>query len=358
MRKHKGLKSAALALAAFALIASACGGDDAAEEVTEDTTATEETTAADPCEGTDLKLGLAFDTGGRGDGTFNDSAARGADRAASELCYVVQELEATTDDDRKPNLEALSGAGNDPVIVVGFAFGGVIEEIAAANPNTTYGWVDGYLDLPNVQTLTFAEHEGSFLVGAAAALKSQTGIIGFIGGQEIDLIKKFEAGYIAGAKQVNPDIEVRSQYLGAAGDNAAWGSPDKAKEIALAWYKDGADIVYTAAGGSGRGTIEAAVEAGEGKWAIGVDSDEYLVDTPEQQKHRLTSMLKRVDNAVFLTAQAVKDGDKSGGFKTFDLKSDGVGYATSGGYLDDIITQLEDLKAKVISGEIVVPTAP
>jgi len=358
MRKHKGLKSAALALAAFALIASACGGDDAADEATEDTTATEETTAADPCEGTDLKLGLAFDTGGRGDGTFNDSAARGADQAASELCYVVQELEATTDDDRKPNLEALSAAGNDPVIVVGFAFGGVIEEIAAANPNITYGWVDGYLELPNVQTLGFAEHEGSFLVGAAAALKSQTGVIGFIGGQEIDLIKKFEAGYIAGAKQINPDIVVKSQYLGAAGDNAAWGSPDKAKEIALAWYKDGADIVYTAAGGSGRGTIEAAVEAGEGKWAIGVDSDEYFVDTDEQKAHRLTSMLKRVDNAVYLTAKAVKEGDKSGGFKTFDLKSDGVGYATSGGYLDDIVPQLEDLKAKVISGEIVVPTKP
>jgi len=151
---------------------------------------------------------------------------------------------------------------------------------------------------------------------------------------------------------------VKSQYLGAAGDNSAWGSPDKAKEIALAWFKDGADIVYTAAGGSGRGTIEAAVEAGEGKWAIGVDSDEYLVDTAEQQKHRLTSMLKRVDNAVYLTAKAVKDGDKSGGFKTFDLKSDGVGYATSGGYLDDVVSQLEDLKAKVISGEIVVPTKP
>ena len=361
MRKHKGLKSAALALAAFALIASACGSDD--EAATEEEAVTEETEApaeeaTDPCEGTDLKLGLAFDTGGRGDGTFNDSAARGVDQASSELCYVVQELEATTDDDRKPNLEALSGAGNNPVIVVGFAFGGVIEEIAAANPNTVYGWVDGYLDLPNVKTLTFAEHEGSFLVGAAAALKSSTGTIGFIGGQEIDLIKKFEAGYIAGAKAINPDIVVKSQYLGAAGDNAAWGSPDKAKEIALAWYKDGADIVYTAAGGSGRGTIEAAVEAGEGKWAIGVDSDEYLVDTPEQQAHRLTSMLKRVDNAVFLTAKAVKEGDLSGGFKTFDLKTDGVGYATSGGYLDDVVDQLEALKAKVISGEIVVPTKP
>ena len=354
IRKHKGLKSAALALAAFALIASACGSDDAAEEVTEE--ATEE--AADPCEGTDLRLGLAFDTGGRGDGTFNDSAARGSDQASTELCYQVQELEATSDDDRKPNLEALSGTGNNPVIVVGFAFGGVIEEIAAANPDTVYGWVDGYLDLPNVKTLTFAEHEGSFLVGAAAALKSATGTIGFIGGQEIDLIKKFEAGYIAGAKAINPDIVVKSQYLGAAGDNAAWGSPDKAKEIALAWYKDGADIVYTAAGGSGRGTIEAAVEAGDGKWAIGVDSDEYFVDTDEQKAHRLTSMLKRVDNAVFQTAEAVLNGDLSGGFKTFDLSTDGVGYATSGGYLDDVVDQLEELKAKVISGEIVVPTQP
>lgn len=362
MRKHKGLKSAALALAAFALIAGACGGSDSSDSstdtVTEDTQASGGDTATDPCEGTDLKLGLAFDTGGRGDGTFNDSAARGADEAASELCYVVQELEATSDDDRKPNLEALSGAGNNPVIVVGFAFGGVIGEIADANPNTVYGWVDGYLDLPNVKTLTFAEHEGSFLVGAAAALKSQTGTIGFIGGQEIDLIKKFEAGYIAGAKAINPAIVVKSQYLGAPGDNSAWGSPDKAKEIALSWFKSGADIVYTAAGGSGRGTIEAAVEAGAGKWAIGVDSDEYFVDTDEQKKHRLTSMLKRVDNAVFLTAKAVKEGDLSGGFKTFDLSTEGVGYATSGGYLDDVVDQLEALKAKVISGEIVVPTKP
>jgi hypothetical protein len=164
-----------------------------------------------------------------------------------------------------------------------------------------------------------------------------------------------EAGYIAGAKAVNPDIVVESQYLGAAGDNAAWGSPDKAKEIALAWYADGADIVYTAAGGSGRGTIEAAVEAGEGKWAIGVDSDEYFVDTPEQQAHRLTSMLKRVDTAVFEMAKNVQDGTAAGGFYPFDLSNDGVGYATSGGYLDDIVDQLEDFKAKIVSGEIVVP---
>ncbi len=360
MIMRKGLKSAALAIAAFSLIAGACGSDS--ETATEETTAeTTETTAAavvDPCEGSELKLGIAFDTGGRGDGTFNDSAARGGEQAAAELCYVVSELEATTDDDRKPNLEALVAAGNNPVIAVGFAFGGAIEEVAAANPNITFGWVDGYLDLPNVKTLGFSEQEGSFLVGAAAALKSTTGTIGFIGGQEIDLIKRFEAGYIAGAKAVNPAIKVESKYLGAAGDNAAWGSPDKAKEIALAWYKKGADIVYTAAGGSGAGTIDAAVEAGEGKWAIGVDSDQYLNATPEQQAHILTSMLKRVDVSVFLAAKAVKEGDVSGGFKIFDLKSDGVGYSVSGGYLDDVADQLEAFKAKIVSGEIVVPTKP
>ena len=360
MTKHKGLKSAVLAIAAFALIAGACGGSS--DTATEETTApvTEETTApvVDPCEGSELKLGIAFDTGGRGDGTFNDSAARGGEQAAAELCYVVSELEATTDDDRKPNLEALVAAGNNPVIAVGFAFGGAIEEVAAANPNVTFGWVDGYLDLPNVKTLGFSEQEGSFLVGAAAALKSTTGTIGFIGGQEIDLIKRFEAGYIAGAKAVNPAIKVESKYLGAAGDNAAWGSPDKAKEIALSWFKKGADIVYTAAGGSGAGTIDAAVEAGAGKWAIGVDSDQYLNATPDQQAHILTSMLKRVDVSVFLAAKAVKEGDLSGGFKIFDLKSDGVGYSTSGGYLDDVKDKLEAFKAKIVSGEIVVPTKP
>ena len=156
MTKRKGLKSAALAIAAFALITGACGGSDTAteESVTEETAAA----AADPCEGSELKLGLAFDTGGRGDGTFNDSAARGAEQAASELCYVVSELEATTDDDRKPNLEALVAAGNNPVIAVGFAFGGAIEEVAAANPNVTFGWVDGYLDLPNVKLYKEEEH--------------------------------------------------------------------------------------------------------------------------------------------------------------------------------------------------------
>ncbi|MCE9622810.1 MAG: BMP family ABC transporter substrate-binding protein [Actinomycetia bacterium] len=345
MRNTKRFAAMAI-VATFGLVATACGDD---EKKSTDTTSSCVETG-------ELKLGVAFDTGGRGDGTFNDSAGRGADQAVCDLGATKQELEATVEDDRQPNLEALTAAGNNPVIAVGFAFGDAISVVSAANPDTIYGWVDGYLDLPNVKTLSFAEEQGSFLVGAAAALACGCDHIGFIGGQEIDLIKKFEAGYTAGAKQINPDITVEVQYLGAAGDNAAWGSPDKAKEIALGWYADGVEVIYTAAGGSGAGTIDAAVEAD--KWAIGVDSDQYLTATPEQQAHILTSMLKRVDVAVFQTAKAIQDGDLTGGFKVFDLSVDGVGYSTSGGYLDEFVTQLDDLKAQIVAGDIVVPTAP
>jgi basic membrane protein A len=340
MRKSK--RFAALALVtAFGLVAASCGDD-----------------SSDSGSGGGPKVGVAFDTGGRGDGTFNDSAARGADKAKSELGASVDELEATNAEDRKPNLETLTKNGDNPVIAVGFAFGDGLAEVAAANPDTSYAIVDGFIENApaNVTFLGFAEHEGSFLVGAAAALKSKTGHIGFIGGQEIDLIKKFEAGYTAGAKYINPDIVVESQYLGAAGDNAAWGSPDKAKVIANGWYADGADVVYTAAGGSGAGTIEAAVESNA--WAIGVDSDQYLTATPDQQKHILTSMLKRVDTSVFDTVKQFKEGTLKGGFATYDLKSDGVGYATSGGYLDDVKDQLDKIKADIVAGTIVVPTAP
>ena len=355
MRTSKRVAALAF-IATFGLIAAACGDDSSSSDTTTAPADSTAVTTGDTMAPSGLKLGVAFDTGGRGDGTFNDAAGRGADQAKSELGATVQEIEATVEDDRKPNLEALTAAGNNPVIVVGFSFGDALAEVAAANPDTVYGWVDGYQDAPNVKVLSFAANQGSFLVGAAAALKCGCDKIGFIGGQEIDLIKEFEAGYIAGAKAVNPDIEVKSQYLGAAGDNAAWGSPDKAKEIALGWYADGVEVIYSAAGGSGNGTIDAAVEAG--KWAIGVDSDQYLTATPEQQKVILTSMLKRVDVAVFETAKAVQDGDLAGGFKVFDLSVDGVGYSTSGGYLDEFKTQLDEFKAKIVSGEIVVPTKP
>ena len=341
-------------LAALGLVVAACGGDDGGSSSDTQAPAASEAPSGGSC---DLIGGVAFDTGGRGDGTFNDSAGEGATRATAELGIEVKELEANVDEDRKANLELLVEGGAKVIVGVGFMFTDPMGEIAAANPDVTFGIVDSVVEAPNVRSLVFAEEQGSFLVGAAAALKSESGKIGFIGGQEIDLIKKFEAGYIAGAKYINPDIVVESKYLGPAGDNSAWGNVAGAKEIASGWYADGADIIYTAAGGSGAGTIEAAVEAG--KWAIGVDSDQYLTASNDEQKARiLTSMLKRVDVAVFETMKAACEGDTAGGIKVFDLSNDGVGYSTSGGYIDDIAGQLDELKAKIVSGEITVPTAP
>jgi basic membrane protein A len=365
MNTSKRLLAAGLAAS---LVLAACGGDDddsaPADEPTAESSdemtaeSSDEMTADEPVAESDVTLGIAFDTGGRGDGTFNDSAGRGADQAEAELGVGLEELEAATADDRGPNLETLTGAGANPIIAIGFAFSDDLATIAPANPDTQYATVDGFVaDAPdNLTIIGFAEEQGSFLVGAAAALACDCDHIGFIGGQEIDLIKKFEAGYIAGAEQVNPDIVVESQYLGAAGDNNAWAAPDKAKEIANAWYADGVEVIYTAAGGSGQGTIEAAVESD--KWAIGVDSDQYLTATPEQQAHILTSMLKRVDVAVYETAKAATEGTLTGGFVTYDLTTDGVSYSTSGGYLDDFVAELDDLKQQIIDGTITVPTAP
>ena len=357
MRKKSRLLLAPLAAIAF--FAAACGGDDEGGDSTEAPAASEapaatEAPAGDGCE---LVGGIAFDTGGRGDGTFNDSAAAGGERATSELGIEVKELEATVDEDRKANLELLAGDGAGVIVGVGFMFTDPMGEVAAANPEVTFGIVDSVVEADNVRSLVFAEEQGSFLVGAAAALKSESAKLGFIGGQEIDLIKKFEAGFIAGAKYVNPDITVESAYLGPAGDNTAWGNVAGAKEIASGWYADGVDIIYTAAGGSGAGTIEAAVEAE--KWAIGVDSDQYLTAASDEQRARiLTSMLKRVDVAVFETMKAACEGDTSGGIKVFDLSNDGVGYATSGGYVDDIVAQLDEIKAAIVAGDITVPTNP
>ncbi len=366
MRTSKRFTSLAV-IAALGLLAAACGSDSKSESTTAPTTtqASGATTASTtpsteagttPASASDVTVGVAFDTGGRGDGTFNDSAGRGLDQAVSELGVKKIELEATKDEDRASNLALLVQQKANPIIGVGFLFGDPMLALAKDNPNTTFAIVDSVVDAPNVRSLVFAENEGSFLVGAAAALKSKTGHIGFIGGQEIDLIKKFEAGYIAGAKAVNPDIKIDSKYLGPAGDNSAWGNVAGAKEIASGWYDAGADVIYTAAGGSGAGTIQAAVDANA--WAIGVDSDQYLIAKPDEQKHILTSMLKHVDVAVFQTIKAVADGDTSGGIITFDLKSDGVGYATSGGFLDDVKDKLDGYKADIISGKIVVPTKP
>ena len=348
-------------------------------ETTGETTGTTATDGTEP-EGTAAPavespaVGLLFDITGRGDRSFNDAAAAGLDAAVASVGAVGSESTPTSDGDRAERLDGLRTQGQDLIIGVGFLWQAALQTSAVANPEQLYALVDAtavndqgtpddFADdevLTNVASLLFAEEQGSFLVGAAAALKSQTGTIGFIGGVEIDLIKKFEAGYIAGAQAVNPDIEILSQYITQPPDFSGFNDPAKGKEIGASMYSDGADVIYTAAGGSGQGTTQAASEAGEpgSVWVIGVDSDVYNLESAELQPYILTSMLKRVDVAVQQTIEALANGEFRGGVRVFDLSVDGVGYATSGGFVDDIAPQLDEFKQQIIDGEIEVPTAP
>jgi len=362
-------------LAVAMLVLVACGGGNAATTTTADTTETTDTTAiTETTAMSEVAVGLVFDIGGRGDQSFNDSAAAGLERAADELGITFTEASPNDDGSNRAELLQLAADVSDIVIAVGFLFESDAAAVGSENPEVSFGVIDSAMldfsqDPPvpygdNIAGLVFSEEQGSFLVGAAAALKSTTGTIGFIGGVSGvgGLIEKFEAGYIAGAKAVNPDIEILSEYITAAPDFDGFNAPDRAREIALAMYDGGADIVYHAAGGSGAGLFEAASVAsdtsGSKVWAIGVDSDQYNTADPAVQEFILTSMLKRVDVAVFEVIKSHIDGTVTAGPTTYDLSVDGVGYSTSGGFVDDIVDQLEEFKAQIISGEIVVPTDP
>ncbi len=339
------------------------------------TTAGDTSTTAGAAAGAcDASVGLVFDIGGRGDQSFNDSAAAGLERAADELGITFTEASPNDDGSNRAELLQLAAESSDLVIAVGFLFEGDAAAVGAENPDTSFAVVDSSMidftvDPPapygdNIGGIVFTEEQGSFLVGAAAALKSQTGTVGFIGGVSGvgGLIERFEAGYMAGARAVNPDIEILSEYLTAAPDFDGFNAPDQARDTALAMYDGGADIVYHAAGGSGAGLFEAAREqsdvSGAKVWAIGVDSDQYNTSDPAVQEFILTSMLKRVDNGVYQAISSVCDGTFAGGETRYDLSVDGVGYSTSGGFVDDIVDQLEDFKAQIIAGDIVVPTDP
>ncbi len=382
-----------------ALALAACGDDDddeAAPAATTEapaaaaTTAAPATTAAAPGttaagggggDGSDVTVGLTFDLLGRGDQSFNDSAAAGMDRAKADFGVTVNELTPTDASARGTDMQ-LQAENADLVIGVGFSFApdlaaaaedGTVSGIAVENPDVLFAVVDDSLMnfnvdppaplVPNAAGLVFSEEQGSYLVGVAAALKSTTGKIGFIGGVSgIGLIEKFEAGYIAGAKSINPDIQVTSQYITEFPDFDGFESPDRAKEIATAMYSEGADIVYAAAGLSGSGMFQAAAETSEATgtkvWGIGVDSDQYNTVDPAVKDYVLTSMIKRVDVAVYNITEDVVNGTFEPGEHRYDLAAEGVGYATSGGFVDDIVDQLESAKAAIIDGSVVVPTDP
>jgi len=349
-----------------ALGLAACGSDDDASSSTDAPEGTEAPAATDAPDSTDAMaegdcaVGVVYDITGRGDRSFNDAAGAGLDQAVAELGATGSESTPTGDGDRAERVQGLVDEGNGLVVGVGFLFGDAITEAAANNPDTTFAIVDSVVEADNVASLVFAEEQGSFLVGAAAALKTQTGTIGFIGGVENDLIKKFEAGYAAGAQAVNPDIEILVNYISQPPDFSGFSDPARGKEIAASQYEAGADIIYSAAGGSGLGAFEAAAEAGApgDVWAIGVDSDQYNLVSEELQPYILTSMLKKVDVATFETIKVFCEGGAAGGVQVFDLSVDGVGYSTTGGFVDDITADLDAFKEQIISGEIEVPTAP
>ena len=311
--------------------------------------------------GEELRVGLAYDEGGRGDQSFNDSAYAGASAAADALGAELQELSPNEDaSNRAELLTQLAEQGFNPVIAVGFAYDDVIAEVAPQFPETTFAQVDGSnadgAKGENVTGLVFAEEEGSFLAGVAAALKSESAHIGFVGGVESPLIEKFEAGYAAGARAVNPAIRVDSQYISPAGDFSGFNDPARGQIVAQGFYDAGADIVYHAAGGSGIGVFQAAADSGNR--AIGVDSDQYLtVSDPALQAVIMTSMLKRVDNAVEQFINDYAEGNVTGATDVLnDLSTEGIALATSGGFIDDIQDDIDQYSQQIIDGTITVPT--
>ena len=352
-------KIAAL-LSAGILALTACGSDEP-ETSTDPGTGGESTTSEETeAPQSDLMVGMAYDVGGRGDQSFNDSAAAGLDQAVAEFGVTSQESEAEdgeAENAREERLRTFADAGFNPIIAVGFAYGPSIGVVSAEYPDVNFAIIDdSSVEADNVASLVFAEEQGSFLVGAAAALKSETGQVGFVGGVETPLIQKFQAGYEAGVAAVDPDITVDVTYLTQVPDFSGFGDPAKGKTAAQGMFDNGADIVYHAAGGSGGGVFEAASESGN--LAIGVDSDQYNTADPSVQDVILTSMLKNVDVAVYTYLSEVVGGTVPSGVTTYDLSVDGVGYSTSGGQVDDISGDLDAYKQQIIDGEIEVPTAP
>lgn len=351
------------ALAAVAVLALAgCGSDD--DNGDDKNAGSSNTLDCGVADGDGPKVGIAYDVGGQGDKSFNDAAAVGVKKAVDELgaqCTEAEAQDGEAESAREDRLRQLADGGHNPIVAVGFLYSEAVNKVAQDYPDINFDVVDGFDpdDQPNenVAYLTFAEEQGSFLVGAAAALKSKTGNVGFVGGVNSDLIKKFEAGYTAGAKAVKSDIEVQVKYIEES-DASGFNDPAGGKAAATGMFDQGADVVYHASGGSGAGVFQAAVEAGDGMWAIGVDSDQWQTASESEKPHILTSMLKRVDVAAFDAISAVAEGSPLSGYQTYDLAKDGVGYATSGGFVDDIIGDLDGYADQIKSGEIKVPTAP
>lgn len=293
-----------------------------------------------------VRVGLVLSEGGLGDQSFNDAAFRGLLRARDELDIYFSYVEPFDISEMEDHQRFFADAGMDLVIAIGFTHESALYSVSADYPDVKFAIVDTVVDMPNVASLVFEEHEGSFLVGVVAGLMTKTNKVGFVGGMEVPLIRKFEVGFVEGVKYVNPDAEVIVGYVGDFND------PGRGKEMAISQYERGADIVYHAAGGTGLGVIEAAAD--NGFYAIGVDSDQDHLAPGTV----LTSMVKRVDLAVFEVIKDVVEGKFQPGVHRFGVADGGVG-TSEFNFTRDIVPEsvleaVEDAKAKIISGEIVV----
>ena len=277
---------------------------------------------------------VIFDLGGKFDKSFNQASYEGAERFKTETGIAYEEFELQNDAQREQALRRFAERGHNPIVVTGFSYGSAMETVAPEFPDTDFVIIDMVVEQPNVRSVVFKEEEGSYLVGMLAAMASQTGKVGFVGGMDIPLIRKFACGYVQGVKAANPDAEVFQNMTGTTG--AAWNDPVKGGELAKSQIDRGADVIYHAAGGTGVGVLQAAADAG--KLGIGVDSNQNHLNPG----HVLTSMLKRVDNAVYDAMMDVKNGDFQGGTEVLGLKEEGVGYALDENNASLITPEMKD----------------
>ncbi|GHC91424.1 lipoprotein [Nocardiopsis terrae] len=351
MKRSNAAKFAAVA-AAGVLALTAC--DNAAEDTGDSGNGGGE-------EASEIRVGLAFDVGGRGDRSFNDSAYRGLQQAADELGVETADFEPAdgeADSDKQDRLANMAEEGFDVVIGVGFAYQEPMEAVAENYPDTNFAIVDSEVEgHDNITSLVFAEEQASFLAGAAAALTTEEDHVGFVGGVETPLIHKFEAGYVAGVEHVNEDINVEVDYLSQPPDMSGFSDPAQGREAAQAQYDRGADVIYHAAGASGNGVLQSAVD--NEFTFIGVDSDQYENAEEQQKPYVLTSAIKQVDVAVFEMIKSVVEGDPQTGIQRFELADGGVDYTLSNEEaIEPIQEELDALKQEIIDGEIEVPTQP
>ena len=364
MRRLRGLKLGVVAVAASMALA-ACGSSGGGGGNSTGAGGGGSTPAGGSSGGgKSVKVGMAYDVGGRGDKSFNDLAAAGLDKAKKDFGVSTKELAATqgeSEQAKESRLQLLAQEGYNPIVAVGFAYATAVGKIVPQFPHTHFAIVDddtnctGKTAQPNVTCLLFTENESSFLVGVAAALATKKKNVGFIGGVNEPLIQKFQAGFEAGVKAIDPSIKVQVKYLSQPPDFSGFGDPAKGKTAALGMYNAGADVVYHAAGGSGAGLFDAAKQTGN--LAIGVDSDQYQSAPADERSLILTSALKGVDTAVYDFIKSDINGQFKAGSQRFSLKDNGVGYATSNPKIKPFEAKINEFKQKIIDGQITVPTA-